>query len=360
LTVVLALGVCLGVLALVLQQVVKLAGDLPRYEQTYKERVAALRGQAPSSLARAFEMFRALEREATLPRKKATSATASDAGQLAGTAEEKAGSAEEKEVIIPVEVHPMRPTLTEAIDLYVTPALMPLVRVGIVLLLTIFLLLGVDDLRDRLLRVAGRGNTRLTENAINEAGARVSGYLLMQFINNVIYGAAVGLGLWAIGLPGAALWALGAMLVRFIPYLGPWIGALAPILLSLGVFSDWLYPLLVVLLFVVLEIAFNNFIEPYLFGIGAGLSPIAVIVSLIFWGWMWDGVGLLVAVPLTACLVVAGRYLPPLEIFSILMSDNPSRRRAVMVEIPETAEVPISKPSRASGKYGVRSTAYQE
>jgi predicted PurR-regulated permease PerM len=105
-----------------------------------------------------------------------------------------------------------------------------------------------------------------------------------------------------------------------------------------------------VLLFVVLEVIFNNVIEPYLFGIGAGLSPIAVIVSLIFWGWMWDGVGLLVAVPLTACLVVAGRYLPPLEIFSVLMSDNPSRaRRAVMVEIPESAEVPTGKPSRIAG-----------
>lgn len=172
----------------------------------------------------------------------------------------------------------------------------------------------------------------------------------MQFVNNAIYGMAVGLGLWFIGLPGAALWGLVAMLVRFIPYLGPWIGALAPILLSLGVFADWLHPLLVVLLFILLEIVFNNVIEPYLFGIGAGLSPIAVIASLIFWGWIWDGVGLLVAVPLTACLVVAGRYLPPLEIFAILMSDNPARaRRAVMVELPESAEAPSGNASRAAG-----------
>jgi predicted PurR-regulated permease PerM len=116
-------------------------------------------------------------------------------------------------------------------------------------------------------------------------------------------------------------------------------GTIAPILLSLGVFTDWLHPLSVVAMFVVLELLFNNVIEPYLFGKGAGISPIAVIVSLIFWGWLWDGVGMIVAVPLTACLVVAGRYLPPLEMFSILMSDDPAKaKRAVVVEVPESAD----------------------
>ena len=307
-TVVLALVSFGAVVMLAGRQVINLVEQVPQYEQTFKKRLEYLRNHAPVGLVRAVDILQDVGDETFFP----PAETESD--------EAVAG---EDDIVIPVEVRDTQPTLIELIERYVTPALGPLARVGVVAILVLFSLLYSRDLRDRLVMLAGRGGARVTEQALNEAAGRVSGYLLVQFVNNVCYGLLVGLGLWMIGLPGAVFWGLAAMLVRFIPYLGPWLGACLPILLSLGVFGDWMRPAMVVGMFVLLEIVFNNFIEPYLFGAGAGISPIGVIVAMIFWGWVWGGVGLLFAVPLTACLVVAGRYLPQLHIFTILLGGAP-------------------------------------
>lgn len=310
-TTVLTVAAGLFAVMMVAQQLVHLAEELPQYEQTFQKRIEMLREHAPMGLVRAVDVLQGVGDETFFPPSEASAA-----------GEQQSPEDEDEEVAIPVEIRAGQSTLFDLIEKYITPAFGPLVSVGMVIVLVIFILLYRSDLRDRLLRLAGGGNTRLTDKAVNEAAGRVSGYLMMQFVNNVCYGLAVGFGLWLIGLPGAVLWGLGAMLVRFIPYLGPWLGSLLPILFSLGVFGDWLHPLLVVAMFVTLEVLFNNFIEPYLFGAGAGISPLAVIVALFFWGWVWGGIGLLVAVPLTACLVVTGRYVPQLQFFTILMADD--------------------------------------
>lgn len=290
-------------------QFLSLADQLPKYEQTFKSRIESLRNNSPASLKRAVDILQGIGDDAFF------------SAPLGS-----AGGGQEEDPAVPVEMRNKQPTLVEMVQTYVTPTLGRLVQLGLVGILVIFILLFRRDLRDRLVHLAGQSNTRLTGEAINAAAGRVSGYLLMQLVNNACYGLLVGSGLWLIGVPGAVLWGLGAMLVRFIPYVGPWTGALLPIFFSLGVFGDWVRPCLVVGMFVSLEILFNNFVEPYLFGAGAGISPLGVLVSLLFWGWIWGGIGLLVAVPLTACLVVAGHYLPQLQLFTILIGDGDGDR----------------------------------
>ena len=193
---------------------------------------------------------------------------------------------------------------------------------GIVVVLLIFLLIERDDLRDRVLRVAGRGDLRLTGSALREASERVARYLRALALLNCGHGIAVGAGLALIGLPGALLFGLLAALLRFIPYAGPLIAACAPLLLSVAVFNDWTMVLWVGLFLGGLEVVSNNFLEPWLFGTSVGLSPFAVILSAVFWAWLWGPIGLVLATPLTVCLVVVGRHVPGLETLAILLGDS--------------------------------------
>jgi predicted PurR-regulated permease PerM len=187
----------------------------------------------------------------------------------------------------------------------------------------IFLLLKREDLRDRLIYLVGPGRLNTTTEALDDAAGRVSRYLLMQSIVNGSQGIAVGLGLFAIGLPNAILWGLLSALLKFIPYLGPWISALAPIALSLAVFDDWTRPLLTVGWIVILELVSSNSVEPWLYGASIGVSPFALLLAAVFWTWLWGIAGLMLSAPLTVCLVVMGKYIPQLQFLSALLGDKP-------------------------------------
>jgi predicted PurR-regulated permease PerM len=204
----------------------------------------------------------------------------------------------------------------------IAPVLGPLGTAALVLLLVIFMLLQREDLRNRLIRLIGQGRISATTRAMDDAGQRVSRYLLMQLVVNVTYGIPVAIGLYFIGVPNAILWGGLATVLRFIPYIGPWIGASMPILLSLAVSSGWLMPLLTIGLFVVLELISNNAIEPWLYSSSTGVSSIALIVAAVFWTWLWGPVGLVLATPLTVCLVVMGRHVPRLSFLSVVLSDE--------------------------------------
>jgi predicted PurR-regulated permease PerM len=204
----------------------------------------------------------------------------------------------------------------------IAPVLGPIGTSALVLLLVIFMLLKREDLRNRLIRLIGQGRISATTRAMDDAGGRVSRYLLMQLIVNVTYGIPVAIGLYFIGVPNAILWGGLATVLRFIPYVGPWIGASIPILLSLAVSSSWWIPLLTIGLFVVLELISNNVIEPWLYGSSTGVSPVALIVAAVLWTWLWGPVGLVLATPLTVCLVVMGRHVPRLSFLSVVLSDE--------------------------------------
>ena len=210
----------------------------------------------------------------------------------------------------------------EFAQVVLAPILGPLGTAGLVLLLLIFMLLQREDLRNRIIRLIGQGRISATTTAMDEAGARVSKYLLMQLVVNITYGIPVAIALYFIGVPNAILWGALSTVLRFIPYVGPWIAAAFPILLSLAVSPNWTAPALTVGLFIVLELFSNNVMEPWLYGSSTGVTPIALIVAALVWTWLWGPVGLVLATPLTVCMVVMGRHIPRLAFLSIVLSDE--------------------------------------
>jgi predicted PurR-regulated permease PerM/methylmalonyl-CoA mutase cobalamin-binding subunit len=194
---------------------------------------------------------------------------------------------------------------------------------GIVIVLVVFFLIRREDLRDRFIRLVGRGQVTVTTQALEDAATRVSRYLSMQFLINVSFGVPVAIGLYLISVPNAILWGILATALRFIPYIGPWIAAATPIALSMVISTGWVAPILTVGLFVVLELFSNNVMEPWLYGKNTGVSPVAVLVAAVFWSWLWGAVGLLLATPLTVCLLVIGRHVPQLSFFDTLLGNEP-------------------------------------
>ncbi len=207
---------------------------------------------------------------------------------------------------------------------WLAPIVGQLGTAAFVLAMVIFMLLERRDLRDRLIGLVGHGQLAITTKAFDEAGTRVSRQLLMQSLVNLIYGIAVGIGLHFLGVPYALVWAALGAALRFIPYIGPVLGAGAPILVSLAALEGWAGPLWVVGLFVVLELFTNLVLETVLYAGAAGVSQVALLASVAFWTWLWGPLGLLMATPLTVCLVVLGKHVPGLEFVGTLMADTPA------------------------------------
>jgi predicted PurR-regulated permease PerM len=204
------------------------------------------------------------------------------------------------------------------------PIVGPLGTAGLVVAMVIFMLVERRALRDRLIGLFGHGHLAVTTRAIDEAGQRVSRQLLMQSLVNLLYGIAAGVGLALLGVPYALVWAALGAALRFVPYLGPVLGAGAPILVSLAALPGWAGPLGVVALFVVLELFTNLVLETALYAGAAGVSQVALLVSVAFWTWLWGPLGLLMATPLTVCLVVLGKHVRGLEFVGALMADTPA------------------------------------
>src|SRR6185295_6190200 len=194
---------------------------------------------------------------------------------------------------------------------------------GIVIVLVIFLLVRREDLRDRFIRLVGKGQVTVTTHMLGDAARRVSRYLSMLFLVNLTFGIAVGIGLYLIGIPNAILWGILAATLRFVPYVGSWIAAAMPICLAMAISTGWLAPLMTLALFVVLELFCAYILEPWLYGKGTGVSAVAVVVAAVFWTWLWGVVGLLLATPLTVCLLVIGKHVPQLSFLDILLGNEP-------------------------------------
>jgi predicted PurR-regulated permease PerM len=205
----------------------------------------------------------------------------------------------------------------------VGPWLEPLGRAGLVAILVPFMLLGRQEMRNRLVRLFGFRRLALTTRALDEANARVSRYLLSQTAINATFGVLATLGLYLLGVPYAILFGLLAGALRFIPYVGPWIGALLPIVVSLAIFTGWSRPLLVVAFWVVLELFTNMVLETVFWARSAGVSQVGLLLAVGFWTWLWGSIGLIVATPLTVCLLVFAKHIPALEFLWILMGDEP-------------------------------------
>lgn len=216
---------------------------------------------------------------------------------------------------------PQRPI--ETLKNLIVPLIGPLATAGLVIVVVIFMLLEREDLRDRFIRLVGYGDLHRTTGALQDAGRRVGQYLLMQLVVNVAYGVPIGIGLWLLGIPNAVLWGLLAIVLRFVPYIGPAIAMILPLFLALAVAPGWSLVLWAAALFIVMELVINNVIEPWLYGSRTGLSPLAIIVAAIFWTWLWGPVGLVLSTPLTVCLVVLGKHVPQFEFLEVLFGNEP-------------------------------------
>ena len=222
-----------------------------------------------------------------------------------------------------VKVIPDRKTITERYE-EVAPTVEAVAAVFLVIVVVFFLLRDRESLRDKFLRLAGRAHLTVTTQAIGETSQRISRYLLTIALLNIGYGLLIGLGLFLLNVPHAALWGVLAGMLRFIPYIGAVLSAAAPTFLAFAVFPNWYIALAVLGLFVFSDQLIGGFIEPIVVGHRVGVSPIALLLAAIFWGWLWGPVGLLLSTPITVCLTVGGEFIPALRIFSIMFgSEDP-------------------------------------
>jgi predicted PurR-regulated permease PerM len=325
LVVVLTFSLLAGIGWIVTLQFGSLANELPKYTVNIRQKIADVRGAGKGGVLE--KVQKTVEEVKSEIQKGDEVTTAKDQRR-------------------PVVVQPVESFTFWPVPLAVGPMIERFASAGLVIVLVIFMLVQREDLRNRLIRLVGYGRLTVTTRALEEAGQRISRYLLMQTIINSSFGLAVGLALYLIGLPYAILWGFLAALLRFIPYIGPFAAAIMPSALSLAVFQGWLWPLVVIGLFLALELFNNMVLEPLLYGESAGVSGVGLLVAIAFWTWLWGPVGLVLATPLTVCVVVFGKYVPRMDFIGVLMSDQPAMasnmsyyQRLLAMDQAEAAEI---------------------
>lgn len=298
------------------QQIASLAGDLPRYQTILAEKMSDLREglTASPALKKASDVMERLEEELDSP---APAPSASAGPDLAEQA------ADDKRPIA-VEIHEPQPEPFEFYRELLGTLLPPLAIIGIIILFVVFILLQREDLRDRLIRLAGVSDLQRTTSAMNEAARRLSGYFLRQVLINFSYGVFITIALWLLGMPTPIVWGILAMLMRFVPYIGSYLAALPALFLAAVIEPGWTTFLIVLVVYVGGELIMGQAVEPLVYGHGTGLSPIAVIFSAVLWAWLWGPLGLLIAMPLTVCLAVLGRHVEGLSFLKVLLGDEPA------------------------------------
>jgi predicted PurR-regulated permease PerM len=305
----------------VAKQLVSVTEELPNYTTNLRTKIASLHNSRSNELAKASDTVKELQRELA-EGAAATPATPLNplARQQSTPQTKKAGSGN-----TPSSEKPLLVQLVPVSNPFESvPRLLTFLGTAlIVVVFTFFMLLQREDLRNRFIRLVGSGRLNVMTQALDEASHRVSRYLLLQTLVNMSYGAIIGVALYFIGIPNALLWGAIAGTLRFLPYIGPPIGALFPILLSLAVFQGWSRPLMTAGVFLCLEIVVSNFVEPVLYGAHTGVSSIGILFAALFWTTLWGPIGLLLSTPLTVCLVVMGRYIPHLAFLQIMLGDEP-------------------------------------
>ena len=300
--------------SLLATQLAQLAGDLPRYQSTISEKIQSFRETAAGrgTLERASGMLKDLSKELDKP-KEAASALGAGANPKAAPLKP-----------VPVEVRQPDPGALESLQSLISPLLHPLATTGIIVIFVIFILLQREDLRNRLIRLAGSHDLQRTTAALDDAASRLSRLFLIQLLLNGSFGLVIGTGLWLIGVPSAILWGILAAVLRFVPYIGAVIAAAFPLALAVAVDPTWTMLLWTVALFLVVEPVVGHVIEPMVYGHSTGLSPVAVVASATFWTALWGPIGLVLATPLTVCLVVLGRHVERLEFLDVMFGDRPA------------------------------------
>ncbi len=307
LALVVGLGVVGAVGVVIGTQVAGIAQDIPQYTATITRKIHAVQDMTTGRLSGLTERL-----DKTMGRT-AQEATAAQAGVPTGD-------------VPKAQLVQVQPPPTSAMDLartVLTPIVDPLSTLLIILIVTLFVMMQREDLRDRMIRLFGSNDLQRTTVALDDAGHRLAKYYVAQLAINACFGVVVGLGLWLIGVPSPALWGVTSAVLRFVPYIGPVIAAILPAALAAAVAPGWSMVLWTLGLFVVAEGITGQAVEPLVYGHSTGLSPAAVVIAAIFWTWVWGPIGLLLSTPLTLCLVVLGRHVDQLEFLDVMLGDRP-------------------------------------
>jgi predicted PurR-regulated permease PerM len=299
-----------GLIALfITTKTIELAGELPRYQTNLVEKIRSIRGSTVSggAVERLSNLVNTL-REQLVTEKSAPARTPTSAAQPGAP--------------VPVQITPPTAEPLEIAASFAWSLLEFVVAATIVVIFVVFILLYKEDIRDRFIRLAGSRDIQKAALLLDDAAERLGRYLLMQAAINATFGLLIGIGLWAIGIPNPTLWGLVAAILRFVPYAGVPLAAILPVMLAVSVDPGWSMAIWTIALFTVGELVYGQAIEPWLFGRGVGLSPLAIIVAVTFWTWLWGPVGLLLSTPLTMCLVVLGRHVEHLQFLDVLLGDR--------------------------------------
>jgi predicted PurR-regulated permease PerM len=335
--VVVAFAAIFSLAGLMVAEVNELASDLPRYQLTLHEKIQSLRGATAvtGTLERASEVLQALNSDLNKPKSGAPArATPTPAGEPSSD-------------VIQVEIAKPSSSALQTLGAIVASVVSPLTTSAIVVIFVIFILAQRQDLRNRLVRLAGSRDIPRTTAAFDDAAQRLSRLFLTQVALNAGFGLVIGVGLWIIGVPSAPLWGMLAMIFRFVPYVGPLISAIFPLVLAAAAGTGWAMVLWTAVLFVIAETVAGQIIEPLAYGHSSGLSPIAVITSATFWTWLWGPVGLILATPLTVCLVVLGRHVDRLAFLTVILGDQPALMPAELVYQRMLAKDPVEASEQA-------------
>jgi len=298
-------------------QAAGLSANAPEYAKTIEAKVEGVQSFAVSRMARITKAL-TVTRPAQAPARQTRTVPTSSLVPAASEPQ----SAQAKPVLVRMEGQQTNPLVVAKAIL--EPILSPLGTTFLVLIVAIFVMMQKEDLRDRFIRLFGSNDLHRTTLAMDDAGQRLSKYFLSQMAVNTTFGVVIGIGLWLIGIPSPAMWGILAGLLRFVPYIGSALAALAPMALGAAIDPGWSSTIYVAVMFLIVETSTGYIVEPMLYGHSTGLSPVSVIISAIFWTWLWGPIGLILSTPLTLCMVVLGRHVKSLEFFDVLLGDRPA------------------------------------
>lgn len=305
---------------IVTQQVIDLSEQFPVYKVNIVRRVQSVRAAAEGPLDQVSHALVQFRRELSgrAPEPKAGTVAGGDK-PLPGISTVQAAGTEDAPLFVEMVGSSDAFELMHSV---VGPFLSPLATMALVLVLVVFMLLERENLRDRFFALIGENQLSVSTLALDDAAKGVSRFLLIQSLLNGSFGLTIAIGLFLIGVPNPILWGFLAGMLRYIPYVGAWLAALMPFALAIAASSSWMTPSLTLLLFVVVELITAHLIEPWVYGRGIGISPTAILLTALFWTWMWGGIGLILATPLTVCLVVMSRHVPQLQFLTILLGSE--------------------------------------
>ncbi len=303
---------------IVARQVIGVVNDLPNYRDNIQDKLDSLHAPTTGPLSHTVNSIREIGAEIS----NETEPKTPKPEELHTLRERERARLQADKVPVPVSVVPPPQTTSQYLRQYALPIMKPLGVLLMVVIFTIYMLLKREDLRNRLLLLAGMGRLNLMSQAMNEAAARISRYLIMNVMVNAGYGVIFGTGLYLLHVPNATLWGALMGILRMIPYAGTMIAGVSTLAFTLAVFDNWWHPLWVLLLFGVLEFVIANFVEPHIYGKRTGISAFALVVMAIVWTLLWGWPGLIVSTPLTVCLIVMGRHIPQMSFLHILLGED--------------------------------------